>query len=96
MIEHYLERKQENDSYSYQHVEVVNSVNHFDVGRSGNGRHKSSLFSVVLNNTGLNNSTIPEAVKTKLRKDISNNIRKIASKICPAHTQLFNVYFEGA
>lgn len=93
VIEHYLERKQARDTYSYQHVEVVNSINHFD--DRGRGRHKSSLFSVILNNTGLNNSTIPEVVKMKLRKDISNNVRKIASKICPAHTQLFNVYFEG-
>lgn len=94
VIEHYLERHQERDTYSYQHVEVINSINHFDGGSNG-GRHKSSLFSVILNNTGLNNSSISEVVKAKLRKDISNNVRKIASKICPAHTQLFNVYFEG-
>ena len=94
IVEHTLHRDQPENSYSYQHVEVVHSFNRFD-GSSSNVGHKSSLFSLTLHDTGLNTSTIPETVKEKLRQNISNNIRKIAEKICPANTQLFNVYFEG-
>lgn len=85
--------EEERTPYSYQHVEVVHSLNRFD-GDINNG-HKSSLYSLTLHDTGLNSSTIPENVKSKLRQTIINNIRSVADKICPANTQLFNVYFEG-
>lgn len=94
VVEHQLTREQPENSYTYQHIEIVHSFNRFD-GSSANNGHKSSLFSITLHDTGLNNSTIPETVKQKLRQNITNNIRKIAEKICPANTQLFNVYFEG-
>lgn len=91
----YLEKKrQEISSYSYQHVEVIESINRFD-GAKDNAGHKPSMYSLRLNDTGLNNSTISETTKKMLRQNITNNIRKIAEKICPANTQLFNVYFEG-
>lgn len=88
-----LEKQQLIDSYSYQHVEVINSWNRWD--GSMNAGHKSSMFSLRLINTGLNESTISENVKSKLRQNIVNNIRSIIATITPANTQLFNVYFEG-
>lgn len=88
-----LEPSQPKDSYTYQHVEVLNSWNRYD--GSINAGHKSSLFSLRLIDTGLNSSTINENVKTKLRQNIMNNIRSIIDKITPANTQLFNIYFEG-
>lgn len=80
-------------SYTYQHIEVIDSWNRWD-GSSGSG-HKSSMFSLKLIDTGLNTSTIPEKVKEKLRQNVVNNIRSIIGGITPANTQLFNVYFEG-
>ena len=65
----------------------MHSFNRFDgSGSVGNAGHKSSMFSVTLHDTGLNNSSIPETVKQHLRQNIANNIRKIAEKICPANT----------
>lgn len=87
-------KEQPQTSYTYQHIEVIKSFDRFDASDASTG-HKSTLFSVQLNDIGLNKSTIDETVKAKLRRTITNNIQKIAEKICPAHTQLFNVYFEG-
>ena len=53
------------------------------------------MYSLSLNDTGLNSSNIAETTKAKLRQNITNSIRVIAEKICPANTQLFQVYFEG-
>jgi len=69
--------------YSYQHVEVVASLNRFQTSNAG---HKSSLYSIRLNDTGLNSSGISETTKAKLRQNITNSIRVIAEKICPANT----------
>ena len=78
--------------FSFQHVEIVNSLNRFSSSSNG---HKSSMYSLSLNDTGLNSSNIAETTKAKLRQNITNSIRVIAEKICPANTQLFQVYFEG-
>ena len=79
--------------YTYQHIEVIDAWNRYD--GQGAAKHKSSMFSLKLIDTGLNSSTINEAVKTKLRQNIMNNIRNVIDKIVPANTQLFNIYFEG-
>lgn len=88
-----LVKSQAEGTYTYQHVEVIDSWNRWD-GSSGAG-HKSSLFSLRLIDTGLNSSSINENAKTKLRQNIMNNIHSIIDKISPANTQLFNIYFEG-
>lgn len=79
--------------YSYQHVEVINSYNKFDNAK--NTGHKSSMFSLKLHDTGLNESTIPENIKKNLRQNIVNNVRMIVENLIPANTQLFNIYFDG-
>ena len=58
----------ERQPYGYQHVEVVNSWNKWD--GSANAGHKSSMFSLRLIDTGLNESTINEEAKMKLRENI--------------------------
>lgn len=80
-------------NYSYQHVEVIDSWNRFD-GDQKTG-HKSSMFSIKLIDTGLNESTIQEDVKLKLRQNVEHNVRSIINNLIPANTQLFKVYFEG-
>lgn len=79
--------------YTYQHIEVVDAWNRYDGSTAA--KHKSSMFSLRLIDTGLNSSTITDAVKIKLRQNIMNNIRNVIDKIVPANTQLFNIYFEG-
>lgn len=88
-----LVKEQKEDSYSYQHIEVLDSWNRWD-GSAAAG-HKSSLFSLRLHNTGLNEARIPEKAKQKLRQNIMNNIHSIIDNFTPANTQLFNIYFEG-
>lgn len=59
-------------------------------------RHKSNLFSLRLHDTGINqNMNLPEDVKTKLRHEVVNYVRKAVNAVCPASSQLFDVYFEG-
>ena len=79
--------------YSYQHVEIIEGINRYD--GSIDAGHKPSLFSLKLVDTGLNESTIPENVKSNLRQNIKNNLRVILDTIIPANTQLFDIYFEG-
>ena len=58
-----------------------------------NIRHRSNVFSIDIQNTGLTNDTDSKIAQLKkcIQQDIMNNIRQLAQKICPAHTQLFNV-----
>lgn len=79
--------------YGYQHVEVIYSWNRWD--GSANAGHKSSMFSLKLIDTGLNESTIDEEAKIKLRENIQKNVRAIIESITPANCQLFDIYFEG-
>lgn len=79
--------------YGYQHVEVLDSWNRYD-GKPNAG-HKPSMFSLRLVDIGLNESTINEEAKAKLRENIRKNVRAIIDSITPANCQLFNIYFEG-
>lgn len=88
-----LSALQPKNSYTYQYIEVINSWNKYDASKVEG--HKSSMFSISLIDTGLNESSINEDAKQKLRQNITNSIRTIVDAISPANTQLFNVYFEG-
>lgn len=78
--------------YSYQHIETIRSINKFN----NNIGHKSNLFSIRIRNSGLNTTTLlNEKARSLFKKDIENNVRLLANMICPANTQLFNVYFTG-
>lgn len=90
---HNMEMASRQNSYTYQHIEVINSWNKFDNSKVEG--HKSSMFSISLIDTGLNSSSINDNVKQKLRQTIMNSVRSIINAIAPANTQLFKVYFEG-
>lgn len=78
--------------FNFQHIEVLKSMNRF----SPSNQHKSNIYSLELVDTGLNdNSNIAESIKEKLRQDVKNMVRDMAEQICPADTQLFEVYFSG-
>ena len=84
------ERSLNNNGRKYQHVETIRSINRF-INR---GNHKSNLYSIRLN---LNLSKDPKMqdLMNTVRLDIKNSIRRISSKLAPAHTQLFKVYIDG-
>ena len=44
------------------------------------------MFSIKLVDTGLNESSIPEEAKIKLRQNIEHNVRSIIDKLIPANT----------
>lgn len=80
------------EEYPYQKVE------YFMTGSfKSNSKHKSTLFSVQINNSGLKTTNNDDKKlteeKEKIRKSISNAVRELAESICPANTQLFKVEF---
>ena len=79
--------------YGYQHVEVAYSWNKFD--RQAASGHKSSMFSLKLIDTGLNESSINQQAKEKLRQNIQKNVRAMIESVTPANCQLFEIYFDG-
>lgn len=81
------------DGYPFQKVEVIDELDYLD----SDAKHKSSIFSVRIRNTGLGDGDagIQDAsIRDKLKKDIANTVRTLAEQTCPANTTLFDVYFE--
>lgn len=80
--------------YSYQKIELV-----YEVAGSTQTKHKSTLFSIKLGETGLaagvSDNEKTAKLKENIRNDITNSIRGFVDEICPANTQLFNVYFNS-
>ena len=84
----------------YQHVETVQSINRF----LNRGNHKSNMYSIRLNlnlNDIVNFENLSEEDKIKMNElldtvklDIKSSVRRISSKLAPAHTQLFKVYID--
>lgn len=92
-VQHFNMQESSIKTYGYQHVEVVDTWSRFD--RHGAAGHKSSMFSIKLIDTGLNESTIDSQAKQKLRQNIQNSIRALVDSLAPANCQLFNIYFDG-
>lgn len=74
--------------YPFQKIETFDYINRF----RNVSKHKSPLYSLKINKTGLSYIKDSDA-RIKIKKEITNNIREITKKLCPAQTQLFNVYF---
>ena len=77
-----------NKVYPFQKIETLDYINRF----KNTSKHKSPLYSLKINKTGLSYIKDSDA-RIKIKKEITNNIREITKKLCPAQTQLFNVYF---
>ena len=84
----------------YQMVEVVKNINKFESGI----KHKSNVFSVVVENSNLAKSSkdekdmtdeekTMEKYKEQLRNSVTQFVRNICDGIVPVHTQLFDVQF---
>lgn len=84
----------------YQLVEVVKNINRFESAI----KHKSNVFSVVVENSNLReNKNIDKAndketrfeeYKEKLRQSVCQFVRETCEGVVPAHTQLFDVQFK--
>ena len=86
-----VETVDEDYSNTYQKVEILDSINRF-VTKSN---HKANLYSIKLYNLGLEQHERLEQNLDKIKADIKKNVRMIAEKLAPAHTQLFDVYIES-
>ncbi len=78
------------DTKPYQKVEFF-----IPVSSNKTYYHKSNLFSIKLHSTNLvedDNASLNE-IRRKIKKDINNGIRSLVDSICPANTQLFNIYY---
>ena len=84
----------------YQMVEVVKNINRFESAI----KHKSNVFSVVVENSNLAKSSKDEEdmteeemelekYKEKLRDSVTQFVRNTCEGIVPVHTQLFDVQF---
>ena len=85
---------------NYQMVEVVKNINRFE----SSVKHKSNVFSVVVENSNLAKSSKDESsmakseqefenYKSQLRNSITQFVRNACKDIVPVHTQLFDVQF---
>jgi len=80
------------DYHSFQHVEVVKSLNRF----TGVDGHKSNLYSINIQNAGINTlDSLDAENKTNIKKSINNIIRDITKVVMPLNTQLFDIYWTG-
>lgn len=85
---------QDTEKANYQKIEVLDSISRF----TNSSKHKSSLYSIKLDNIGMDklasNSELSDYL-SKIKRDITNSVRNIAESLAPAHTQLFGVMFGG-
>lgn len=80
------EELQNDRAMKYQKVEMLATVNRY---AKLNG-HKTGLYTIVVHNNILKHITNNESNKN-IKNEIQNNVEKIAKKLQPAQTQLFNV-----
>lgn len=85
----YLKYRDVGSGTPYQKVEQFIPVNYNDHGRSN---HKSQLFSVRIRNTGIEEVEDDE-IRERIMTDVTNAVSRIANRVCPAQTQLFDVRF---
>ena len=84
-----------NPLLNYQMVEVVKNVNRFESAI----KHKSNVFSVVVENSNLaedssdNADEELEKYKKQLRDSVTQFVRNTCGAIAPVHTQLLDVQF---
>jgi hypothetical protein len=77
-------------AYGYEHLERIAGFNRITPTQL----HKSNLFSIRINNSGVNEGLAVSA-RTNVQTSITNIIENIIGKIIPAHTQLFRVFYTG-
>lgn len=85
--------KESSGGYSYPKIETFNPIT---TGVSN--KHKSYFFSVNLVDmaeleTRQTDNLSVATYKEKLKFDITSSIKEIVKNVCPANTQLFDVYF---
>ena len=81
-----------------QEFELVERVGGLYKYRGFEG-HKSNIYSIRINNSGLNedlnNSSEQLEIQTNLREIIEDTVRNVVKKIAPASTQLWKIEWQG-
>lgn len=91
----YARRINPDPMLNYQMVEVVKNINRFE----SSIKHKSNVFSVVVENSNLaedasdNADETLEKYKKQLRDSVTQFVRNTCEGVVPVHTQLFDVQF---
>ena len=91
----YARRVNSDQDLKYQLVEVVKNINRFE----SSIKHKSNVFSVVVENSNLAKDESEDAdptlekYKEQLRNSVTQFVRDVCQQIVPVHTQLFDVQF---
>ena len=77
----------------YENIEQIIGFNRL----AFNKLHKSNLFSIAIRNSNLNTALSGDLAVSgnNIRQSINNIVRSMITKITPAHTQLFDVYWTG-
>lgn len=84
-------REQYNILQLYELVERIRGLYKY----KGFEGHKSNIYSIRINNSGLNQSMTNDTVKVKLRQIIEQTILNVVKKLSPAHTQLLDIQYTG-
>lgn len=74
---------------AYQKIESIGSVNRFRLVQ-----HKSNLYSIQIDNSGMD-TIVDEKDRAMLKRDIEQNIKTIVAEVAPANTQFLNVKWNG-
>lgn len=77
--------------HKYDNVETIASINRI---KNSDG-HKSNLFSINIQNSNIDSSSLSATVKADIKKTLNNLIEGVIKNIVPANTQLFNIYWNG-
>jgi hypothetical protein len=80
--------EEQNPKLDYQHIEVLKSVTR----HSGHEAKKSNLYSITVDSPVVK-ALSKTSVQAVLKQEIKNSIRLMAKHICPANTQLYDVFF---
>lgn len=94
--EYASQRERSTGKYPYQKVEYF-----YPNKMASQAKHKSNLFSIKVNESGLDDDTINNSsneqfkrLAVQMKRDIFNGAKALADSIAPANTQLFKVYFQ--
>lgn len=78
--------------WPYQKIETFSPV-----GRTSGSKHKSLFFSVNIKDDfelyDVQKDDVAERALRNLKFDITQSVKEIVDNVCPANTQLFDVYF---
>lgn len=78
---------------NYEFVERIKGLGAWEGGLEN--KHKSNIFSLKIVNSNLNDSITNTTTRAEIQNSINTVLRRLIAEFIPAHTELFNIYWEG-